>query len=75
MVSVFWVVPKFIPIPFFSIILGQFGGLVGLCIGFSLLSVIEFCYWFSLRLWHDERIRENAKLRFIEDIEGKDKLD
>ena len=63
------------PLSVLKIILGQFGGLVGLCIGFSLISVIEFMYWFSLRLFHDERIREKNKVKFTDDVEGKDKMD
>ena len=30
-----------------------FGGLVGLCIGFSILSGVEIIYWFTLRLYLD----------------------
>lgn len=29
---------------------GQIGGLLGLCIGFSLISGVEIFYWFTLRL-------------------------
>lgn len=39
----------------------QFGGLVGLCSGFSLISVLEFMYWFSLRIWHDQRKQKKAE--------------
>ena len=28
----------------------QMGGLMGLCLGFSLLSFIELAYWFTFRL-------------------------
>ena len=28
----------------------QIGGVLGLCIGFSLISLIEIIYWFTLRL-------------------------
>ena len=31
-----------------------FGGIVGLCMGFSLLSGAEFLYWFTLRLLVDQ---------------------
>ena len=31
-----------------------FGGIVGLCMGFSLLSGAEFVYWFTLRLLVDQ---------------------
>ena len=29
----------------------QVGGLMGLCLGFSLLSAIELIYWFTFRLF------------------------
>ena len=29
----------------------QVGGLLGLCLGFSLCSFIEIAYWFGARLW------------------------
>ena len=35
-----------------------FGGIVGLCSGFSLLSGVELIYWFSLRLLMDH-LRHN----------------
>ncbi len=35
----------------FSDILSQVGGLLGLCLGFSLASLIEIVYWAGLRLW------------------------
>ena len=31
-----------------------FGGIVGLCMGFSLLSGAELLYWFTLRLLVDQ---------------------
>ena len=31
-----------------------FGGVIGLCIGFSLLSGVELIYWFTLRLFIDQ---------------------
>ena len=32
-------------------LIGVFGGVVGLCMGFSLLSGAEFIYFFTLRLY------------------------
>ena len=29
---------------------GQLGGLTGVCIGFSLMSVVEIVYWFTIRV-------------------------
>ena len=52
----------------------QFGGLVGLCSGFSLISVLEFIYWFSLRIWHDQRKRKKAE-EAAEDIEINNKAE
>ena len=40
-----------------------FGGLVGLCIGFSILSAVEIVYWFTLRLYLDHFKRKNEKLK------------
>jgi len=34
-------------------LVGVFGGVVGLCMGFSLLSGAEFIYFFTLRLFID----------------------
>jgi hypothetical protein len=31
----------------------SFGGIVGLCMGFSLLSGAEFIYFFTIRMWID----------------------
>ena len=30
--------------------ISQVGGLLGLCLGFSLLSLIELVYWFTYRM-------------------------
>ena len=30
--------------------ISQVGGLMGLCLGFSFLSIIELIYWFTYRL-------------------------
>jgi hypothetical protein len=34
-----------------SRILGNFGGICGLFLGFSLISIVEFVYFFTLRLF------------------------
>ena len=43
---------------------------MGLCTGFSLLSGIEFVYFFSIRFWIDLIGRHNSKMR---DNSGKKK--
>ena len=42
-------------------LIGVFGGVVGLCMGFSLLSGAEFIYFFTLRLYivHVDRSNES----------------
>ena len=30
---------------------GQVGGFLGLCLGFSICSLVEFVYWLGFRLW------------------------
>ena len=30
--------------------ISQMGGLLGLCLGFSLISLIEIMYWFTIRI-------------------------
>ena len=32
-------------------IFNQIGGLLGLCLGFSLASVVEVVYWLGFRIW------------------------
>ena len=39
-----------------------FGGIVGLCMGFSLLSLAEFLYFFSIRLFADRFRRNGGKI-------------
>ena len=34
-------------------VVAAFGGIVGLCMGFSLLSLAELVYYFTVRLWID----------------------
>jgi len=56
-------------------LIAQFGGLVGLCVGFSLISILEFFYWFTMRLWIDERKRKKDKVKDIEQEKMKNKLE
>eukprot|EP00095_Tigriopus_kingsejongensis_P005799 maker-scaffold88_size394946-snap-gene-2.27 protein:Tk05799 transcript:maker-scaffold88_size394946-snap-gene-2.27-mRNA-1 annotation:"sodium channel protein nach-like" len=43
-------------------LIGAMGGIIGLCMGFSLLSGVEFLYFFTLRLWIDQdRARRKMK--------------
>nr|CAH7720558.1 unnamed protein product [Callosobruchus chinensis] len=47
--------------------LGNIGGLLGLFMGFSIMSIVEIIYFLSLRLWcsyHKERKIENIKKTF-----------
>ena len=40
----------------------NFGGIVGLCMGFSILSGFELIYFFTARLYTDKRRkRQNAR--------------
>ncbi len=44
-------------------IAAAFGGIVGLCMGFSLLSGVEFLYWFSIRIFFDKLASDKKKSR------------
>ena len=37
------------------------GGIIGLCMGFSLLSGVELIYFFTLRMWVDHRRIQRQK--------------
>ncbi len=37
------------------------GGLIGLCMGFSLLSLFEIFYWFTNRMYNDWRVEKEKK--------------
>ena len=52
-------------------LIGVFGGIVGLCMGFSLLSAAELIYFFTIRLWVDDA-RNKAKKK---PKKGKAKMD
>jgi len=44
-----------------------FGGICGLCLGFSLLSGAELIYWFTLRLFMDEKKDDEKEDQFTSD--------
>ena len=46
---------------FYIYVLAAFGGVVGLCVGFSFLSAAEFVYFFSIRLIFDKIKRNNTE--------------
>ena len=53
----------------FLLFSGNFGGICGLFVGFSLISIVEFVYFFTLRLFFvvrntkDENSRDNTDSR------------
>ena len=49
-------------------LIGFFGGIVGLCVGFSLLSGAEMIYFFTIRLIFD--MRNEKKNKVAEDVES-----
>ena len=57
-------------------LIGVFGGIVGLCMGFSLLSGAEFVYFFTIRWWLDTAKKErknkgkNNKIKWIGAIQN-----
>lgn len=50
--------------------LGHFGGLLGLCFGFSLINVVEIIYFATLRLY--QHLSNNPKHRHQYDIVSKE---
>ncbi len=40
---------------------GTWGGIIGLCNGFCLLSACEIIYWYTIRLFNDYRTDKKAK--------------
>lgn len=42
------------------------GGILGLFLGASILSGIEFVYYFTLRLWNNYRMRQRHQLSWME---------
>lgn len=52
---------------YFNLFTANTGGLLGLFMGFSLLSVIEIFYYFTLRLWSriwKKKLKKNVKNKF-----------
>ena len=47
--------------PFDYLFSASFGGVIGLCMGFSLLSLAELIYFFTIRLSVDLRKEKRAK--------------
>ena len=47
--------------PFDCCFSASFGGVIGLCMGFSLLSLAELIYFFTIRLSVDLRKEKSAK--------------
>ena len=56
-------------------LIGFFGGIIGLCVGFSLLSGAELIYFFTLRLFLDLRKEKNSenKVDIVDDPYTTDK--
>ena len=42
-------------------LIGIFGGIVGLFMGFSLLSAAELIYFFTIRLWVEDNKKHETK--------------
>ncbi|KDR23824.1 hypothetical protein L798_13001 [Zootermopsis nevadensis] len=55
-----------------SRILGNFGGICGLFVGFSLISIVEFVYFFTLRLFFVVRDTKEEDTR--DKIESRNKI-
>ena len=64
-------IPKFCKFELFGWqdLIGIFRGIVGLCMGFSLLSAAEFIYFFTIRLWVEAKKnmkqKSQRKLEYI----------
>ena len=46
------------------------GGIIGLCVGFSLLSGVELIYFFTLRMWVDHRRAQSKKKKVAVSANG-----
>ena len=44
-------------------ITAAFGGLIGLTVGISVISICEFFYWFTMRLYIDRKKLRKQKLK------------
>ena len=49
-------------------ITAAFGGLIGLTVGISVISICEFFYWFTMRLYIDRKKLRKAKLEKMADM-------
>ena len=50
-------------------VFGVVGGLVALISGFSILHLIEFAYWITIRWWETNRSNNEGQLYTKEDLE------
>ena len=50
-------------------LIGFFGGIIGLCVGFSLLSGAELIYFFTLRLFFDIKNENENKVETSNDLD------
>ena len=50
-------------------LIGFFGGIIGLCVGFSLLSGAELIYFFTLRLFFDIKNEKENKVENLNDLD------
>ena len=50
-------------------LIGFFGGIIGLCVGFSLLSGAELIYFFTLRLFFDVKKEKENKIENLNDLD------
>lgn len=50
-------------------LIGFFGGIIGLCVGFSLLSGAELIYFFTLRLFFDIKNEKENKVENSNDLD------
>lgn len=51
-------------------LIGFFGGIIGLCVGFSLLSGAELIYFFTLRLFFDIKNEKENKVENSNDLDA-----
>jgi len=50
-------------------LIGFFGGIIGLCVGFSLLSGAELIYFFTLRLFFDIKNEKENKVENLNELD------
>lgn len=52
--------------------LGNFGGLLGLCLGFSLVNIVEIIYFATVRLYQNiSLVYDNSKQNEVQPIQQK----